>query len=89
MSLVSSTFHLQNIESNVFPQTQQLLNIMIRHYIFAILAVVYLLNFTVGIFEIPDNLPIIGNLDEVAASLLLFQSVRQIRERRELKRQRK
>ncbi len=56
---------------------------MIRHYIFASLATLYLLNFTMGVLEIPDNLPIIGNLDEVAASLLLFQSIRQIREQKE------
>ncbi len=55
---------------------------MIKYYFFATIAVIYLLNFTMGIFEIPDNLPIIGNLDEAAASLLLFQSVRQIRERK-------
>jgi len=53
---------------------------MLRHYLLAGLASLYLLNFTMGVFEIPDNLPIIGNLDELAASLLLFQSVRQIRE---------
>ncbi|MEQ9824172.1 MAG: hypothetical protein ABQ298_07295 [Puniceicoccaceae bacterium] len=53
---------------------------MIRHYFFAAISILFLLNFTMGVFEIPDNLPIVGNLDEVAASLLLFQSIRQIRE---------
>ena len=36
-------------------------------------SVVYLLNPTMGVFElIPDNLPIIGNLDEAAAVALLI-----------------
>ena len=35
-------------------------------------AVIFLLNLSFGLVEIPDNLPIIGNLDEVAASALLF-----------------
>ena len=44
-------------------------------YIAGIVAVVYLLNPTAGIFEIiPDNLPIIGNLDEGAAALLLWNA---------------
>jgi hypothetical protein len=37
---------------------------------------IYLLNFTVGIWELPDNLPIIGNLDEFAAATLLIASLR-------------
>ena len=38
----------------------------------AFLSILFLLNFTLGIFEIPDNLPIIGNLDEVAATTFLL-----------------
>jgi hypothetical protein len=41
-----------------------------RAYIFAFVSIVYLLNFTLGIYEIPDNLPIIGHIDEFAASAL-------------------
>ncbi len=42
-----------------------------------IFGVVYLLNPTMGLFEIlPDNLPIIGNLDEGAAVYLIFASLR-------------
>lgn len=42
-------------------------------YLLASLALVYLLNPTLGIFELlPDNLPIVGNLDEGAAFLLLW-----------------
>jgi uncharacterized membrane protein YkvA (DUF1232 family) len=38
---------------------------------------VYLLNPTAGFFElIPDNIPIIGNLDEVAAVSLLLMCLR-------------
>jgi hypothetical protein len=41
-----------------------------------IFATLYLLNFTMGIWEIPDNLPIIGNLDEVAAAIWLMASLK-------------
>lgn len=41
-----------------------------------ILPTIFLLNFTIGIFEIPDYLPIIGNLDEVAASVWLMASLK-------------
>ena len=37
----------------------------------------YLLNIGAGIFELlPDNLPIVGNLDELAAASLLFASLK-------------
>lgn len=35
----------------------------------------YLLNFTMGIFELPDNLPIVGNLDELTASWIFFSAL--------------
>ncbi|MFT4771804.1 MAG: hypothetical protein ACI9CP_000148 [Cryomorphaceae bacterium] len=41
-----------------------------------IISTIYLLNFTVGIWELPDNLPIIGNLDEFAAATLLIASLK-------------
>ncbi|QQE13133.1 DUF1232 domain-containing protein [Planctomycetota bacterium] len=38
-----------------------------------IVCVVYLLNFSFGfIGEIPDNLPVVGNIDEVFVSMILF-----------------
>lgn len=38
-----------------------------------LLAVLYILNPTAGLFEIiPDNLPLVGNLDEAAAVALLL-----------------
>ena len=36
---------------------------------------IYLSNITMGIVEIPDNLPLIGNLDEVFFSGVLFVSL--------------
>ena len=42
-----------------------------------ILSAIYLLNPTAGFFElIPDNIPIIGNLDEAAAVALLLMCLR-------------
>lgn len=46
----------------------------------AIVAVIYLLNPTWGVFELlPDNIPGLGNVDEVLASALLFSCVRTLR----------
>ncbi|MFK7789525.1 MAG: hypothetical protein AB8C95_08570 [Phycisphaeraceae bacterium] len=40
----------------------------------ALISVVYLLNPGAGVFEIlPDNIPFIGNLDEVGALLMLLK----------------
>lgn len=41
-----------------------------------LVSTVYLLNFTVGVFELPDALPLVGNLDEAAAAAILFSSLR-------------
>jgi hypothetical protein len=42
-------------------------------YTLAVLGVIYILNPTLGIFEfIPDNIPLVGNLDEGAAFLLIW-----------------
>ena len=42
-----------------------------------IIALIYLLNPTLGIFElIPDNLPFIGNLDEATAMKVLLAVLR-------------
>jgi uncharacterized membrane protein YkvA (DUF1232 family) len=42
-----------------------------------LLAFVYLMNPTLGIFElIPDNIPLVGNLDEVTASTVLLAALR-------------
>lgn len=48
-------------------------------YLLSIIGVVYLLNPTAGVIEfIPDNLPLVGNLDEAAAALLVWQGVNRI-----------
>ena len=39
------------------------------------ISVLYLANLTMGIVEIPDNLPLVGNLDEVFFSGILFASL--------------
>ena len=42
-----------------------------------LLATIYILNPTAGVFEIlPDNLPLVGNLDEAAAVTLLLMCLR-------------
>ncbi len=47
------------------------------------LSFLYILNPTMGIIElIPDNLPIIGNLDEGVAFLLIMYAVRELVERK-------
>ncbi len=42
-----------------------------------VIAFLYLMNPTLGILElIPDNLPLIGNLDEAGATLILLNTLR-------------
>jgi uncharacterized membrane protein YkvA (DUF1232 family) len=42
-----------------------------------IIGLIYIFNPTAGLFEIiPDNLPIIGNLDEAAAVMLVISALR-------------
>jgi uncharacterized membrane protein YkvA (DUF1232 family) len=42
-----------------------------------VLAALYILNPTAGVFElIPDNIPLVGNLDEAAAVALLLMCLR-------------
>lgn len=42
-----------------------------------IISSVYLLNFGLGFaFELPDNLPVIGNMDELVAATLLIASLK-------------
>ena len=45
-------------------------------YGLAVLGLIYVLNPTFGVFEfVPDNLPLVGNLDEGAAFLLMWFGV--------------
>jgi hypothetical protein len=41
-----------------------------------LVSVALLLNLTFGVVELPDNLPIIGNLDEAAAAAIFFTCLR-------------
>ena len=46
-------------------------------HIVGILSLLYLMNFGVGVIElIPDNIPIVGNLDEATATILLVNYLR-------------
>jgi hypothetical protein len=46
-------------------------------FLVGILSLVYLINPGMGILElIPDNLPIIGNLDEAGAAVLLIAALK-------------
>ena len=45
-------------------------------FVLALVSLVYVLNPTLGIFELfPDNLPIIGNLDEGLAYILILHGL--------------
>lgn len=47
-----------------------------------VFSIVYLLNPTAGFFELlPDNLPLVGNLDEGAAGALLIWAISMLRNR--------
>jgi hypothetical protein len=49
----------------------------------ALVGIVYLLNPTAGLLELlPDNLPIVGNLDEGAAMLLIWYGLIEVFEGR-------
>ena len=46
-------------------------------FLVGLLSIIYILNPTAGVFEIiPDNLPLIGNLDEAAAVALLLMCLK-------------
>ena len=46
-------------------------------FVCGLVAFIYLLNPTAGILElVPDAFPIIGNLDEVGATLILFHAIK-------------
>ncbi len=46
-------------------------------FLVVLLSIIYILNPTAGVFEIiPDNLPLIGNLDEAAAVALLLMCLK-------------
>lgn len=52
-------------------------------YLTGLIGLIYLLNPTAGLIElIPDNLPLIGNLDEGVAALLIWYTLVEFFERR-------
>lgn len=52
-------------------------------YLFSIIGLIYLLNPTSGLIElVPDNIPIVGNLDEGAAAVLLWQGIQLLLKKR-------
>lgn len=55
-------------------------------YLAALLGLVYILNPTAGVIEIlPDNLPLVGNLDEGVAFALLWYGLVELFEGRNLR----
>ncbi|MBU0483937.1 MAG: DUF1232 domain-containing protein [Proteobacteria bacterium] len=55
---------------------ESILNKFFNH-LTGIISLLYLLNIGAGFIElIPDNIPVIGNLDEAAAALLLINYLR-------------
>jgi hypothetical protein len=59
-------------------------------YFFSLVGLVYLLNPSFGVFELlPDNIPIIGNLDEGGAALLVWYGLVEFFEGSKLRRARK
>lgn len=51
------------------------------------IGILYLLNPTAGVLElIPDNLPLVGNLDDAAAAILVWKGIQEILEGRKHRR---
>ena len=51
------------------------------------IGILYLLNPTAGLLElIPDNLPLVGNLDDAAAAILVWKGIQEILESRKYRR---
>jgi len=56
----------------------------------AIISLIYLLNPTFGVFElIPDNLPLVGNLDEGAAAVAFWYGLLELSVSRKKKQEKK
>jgi len=85
----------QNIENIETLKQQSLLTVPLSKrgipvwtvYISALLSVVYILNPTAGFIEfLPDNIPLIGNLDEGAATIAIWYGLVEFFEVRNKKR---
>lgn len=47
-----------------------------------VLSVVYIINPTAGVLEfIPDNIPLVGNIDEAGATAMLLWAIAELRKR--------
>ncbi len=58
-------------------QTQRTLGKTLFNLVIGIIGVIYILNPTAGVIElIPDNIPLVGNLDEAAAVVLVLGCLR-------------
>jgi hypothetical protein len=49
-----------------------------RALLVALLCVIYLLNLSGGWIEMPDCLPVVGNLDEAAATVVLMRCLQRL-----------
>lgn len=59
-------------------------------YILAVVGIIYILNPTSGFIElIPDNIPLVGNLDEGVAVMLILAGVVEAIEGRKIRREKK
>jgi len=57
-------------------------------YLLSLVGLLYLLNPTAGLIEIiPDNFPLVGNLDEGVAAVLVWEGINQVRNARIKKRE--
>lgn len=56
---------------------------MIARVILIGLCVIYILNPTAGLIEIPDNLPIVGNLDEAGVTALMIKLINDLKKGKE------
>ena len=57
-------------------------------YLLSLVGLLYLLNPTAGLIEIiPDNFPLVGNLDEGVAAVLVWEGINQVRNARINKRE--
>jgi len=57
-------------------------------YLLSLAGLLYLLNPTAGLIEIiPDNFPLVGNLDEGVAAVLVWEGINQVRNARIKKRE--
>lgn len=65
--------HVSGAETTVDAGDAETSKLPAFNVVMAVVCVIYLINPTLGVFEfIPDNIPIIGNLDEAAATAGLW-----------------